>query len=297
MNMKYYFFLLLAVLFWSGNFVLGRYVSVSISAYELSFFRWFFVLLILSPYIFINYKRIKTIFLKNPVLYIFSGILGVSCYNTFVYFGLENISATNALLINTSTPIFIVVLSFFIFRNKISKIQVLGILISSFGVLYLILQGSLEAFLNLEFTKYDLWIILACISWALYSIFLKFKPKDLKALDFISIIVIFGVMVLFLGKLIFGFNFEYNFLHDQSLALTLGYVAIFPSILSFLFWNKATYEVGATKAGQFAHLMPLFGSFLAYVFLGETLEYYHLIGFLLISMGIYLSIFYKKSLT
>ena len=109
--MKYYFYLVLAVLFWSGNFVLGRYVSSNISAMELSFFRWFFVLLILSPYIFINYKRLINIFSKNPLLYILFGSLGVSSYNTFIYFGLDYIPATNALLINSSTPIFIIILS------------------------------------------------------------------------------------------------------------------------------------------------------------------------------------------
>lgn len=294
MNMKYYFFLTLTVLFWSANFVLGRFVSADINAMELSFFRWFFVFLILLPYIIFNFKRLVNIFAQNYFLYILFGVLGVSCYNTFVYFGLDYISATNALLINSSTPIFIIVLSFFILKTKISILQIFGVLLSTIGVLFLILKGSFEAFLNLEFSYYDLWIILACIAWALYSIYLKYKPKDIKPLDFLSIIVVIGTFVLYLVKVIFGFEFEYLFLEDNSLFYILIYMAIFPSILSFYFWNISTVELGANKAGQFTHLMPLFGATLAYIFLNEKLLLYHLVGFILIMLGIYLSIFYKR---
>jgi len=292
--MKYYFFLVLAVLFCSGNFVLGRYVSTNISALELSFFRWFFVLVILSPYIFLNRKNLIFIFRQRPLLYILFGALGISAYNTFIYFGLDYISATNALLINSSTPIFIIILSSFILKTKITKTQMFGVLLSTIGVIYLIIKGDFETLLNLEFTRYDLWIILACISWALYSINLKFKPIEIRPLEFLSIIVLVGVVILFCIYLIFDFRFEYIFLNDEKIFYTLTYMAVFPSILSFYFWNLATVEVGANKAGQFAHLMPVFGSILAYIFLNESLEPYHTVGIIFIALGIYLSIFLKR---
>lgn len=292
--MKYYFYLIIAVLFWSGNFVLGRFVSADIEAMELSFFRWLFVLLILSPYIILNIKKLIGIYIKNPFLYILFGALGISAYNTFVYFGLDYITATNALLINSSTPIFIIILSAIIVGTKISKIQIFGVLLSTIGVVFLILKGDIEALINLEFSIYDLWIILACISWAIYSIYLKYKPKETSAIDFLSIITFIGVVILFLIILIFDFKFEYIFLKDDNVLYSLMYMATFPSILSFYFWNVATVEVGANKAGQFTHLMPIFGAFLAFVFLDETLEFYHFIGVVFIALGIYLSIFLKK---
>ncbi|WP_428025215.1 DMT family transporter [Arcobacter sp.] len=292
--MKYYIYLVLAVLFWSGNFVLGRYVSADISAMELSFFRWFFVLLILLPYIILNSKRLIYIFKQKPFLYILFGVLGVSAYNTFIYFGLDYITATNALLINSSTPIFIIILSAFILNTRITKLQMFGVLLSTIGVIYLIIKGDLQTLLNLEFTRYDLWVILACISWALYSIFLRFKPIEVKPLQFLSIIVFIGVVVLGLVTILFDFKFELEFLNDNTLLYSLVYMAIFPSIVSFYFWNLATVEVGANKAGQFAHLMPVFGSILAFVFLKESLEFYHLIGIIFIALGIYLSIFLKR---
>lgn len=292
--MKYYIYLSLAVLFWSGNFVLGRYISTNISAMELSFFRWFLVLLILSPYIMLNAKRLIFTFKQKPYLYILFGALGVSAYNTFIYFGLDYITATNALLINSSTPVFIIILSSIILKTKMTKIQVFGVLLSTIGVVYLILKGDIEALLNLEFTRYDLWIILACISWALYSIYLKYKPKEIKPLDFLSIITFIGVLILFLICVIFDFKFEYLFFTEEKILYSLIYMAIFPSIVSFYFWNLATVEVGANKAGQFTHLMPIFGSILAFIFLKESLEFYHFVGVVFIALGIYLSIFLKR---
>lgn len=292
--MKYYVYLVLAVLFWSGNFVLGRFVSADISAMELSFFRWFFVLLILSPYIILNSKNLLFIFKQKPFLYILFGILGVSAYNTFIYFGLDYITATNALLINSSTPIFIIILSSFILKTKITKIQGFGVVLSTIGVIFLIIKGDFQTLLNLEFTRYDLWVILACISWALYSIFLRFKPIEVKPLQFLSIIVFIGVLVLALVTILFGFKFEYLFLSNETILYSLIYMSIFPSILSFYFWNLSTVEVGANKAGQFAHLMPVFGSILAFIFLKETFELYHLVGVVFIALGIYLSIFLKR---
>jgi len=293
--MKYYFYLILAVLFWSGNFVLGRYVSADISAMELSFFRWFFALFLLSPYIILNAKRLITIFKQNPLLYILFGALGVSAYNTFIYLGLDYITATNALLINSSTPIFIIILSSIILKTKVKGIQIFGVILSTIGVIYLIINGDIDALLNLEFTKYDLWIILACISWALYSIFLKYKSKDVKSFEFLSIIVFIGVVILFLIFIIFDFKFEYLFLSNRSILYSELYMAIFPSIASFYFWNLATVEVGVNKAGQFTHLMPIFGAILAFIFLKESLEFYHLVGISFIGLGIYLSIFLKRA--
>ena len=139
--MKYYIFLVLAVLFWSGNFIFGRYISSSIEPVQLSFFRWFFVLVLLLPYILINYKNLILGLKKDSmILLVFSG-LGIAGFNTFLYYGLQTTTATNALLINSSTPIFIILISSLIFKIAITKVQILGVLLSTLGVLYLVLKG------------------------------------------------------------------------------------------------------------------------------------------------------------
>jgi drug/metabolite transporter (DMT)-like permease len=292
--MKYYVFLVLTVLFWSGNFVFGRLVSTSIEPMQLSFFRWFFVLVILMPYILIHYKNIFSVFKKKYILIITFGALGISGFNTFLYYGLQTTTATNALLINSSIPIFIIVLSTLIFRTKITKIQLTGVITSTLGVMYLILKGEISHISELKFTSGDLWIIAACVDWALYTVLLKHKPKELNSFEFFGLTTFIGTIILYVLFLYQGYSFNLDFLENDKVLYSLIYIVIFPSILAFYFWNISTVEVGVNKAGQFTHLMPIFGAILAYLFLGEVLKSYHLVGISLIGLGIYLSIFFKR---
>jgi len=291
--MKYYIFLTLAVFFWSGNFVFGRLVSTDVEPMQLSFFRWFFVLLILSPYLIYRSKHIMKVFKKEYLWLVFFGIFGIAGFNTFLYYGLQTTTATNALLINSSIPIMIIVLSSILLKTRITKIQSLGIGLSTLGVIFLILKGSFENILTLEFTNGDLWILLAGVDWALYSVLLRFKPKELNAFDFLSVTAFIGMIVLTSGFYALGYSFELSFLDKQSVLYSFIYMVVFPSILSFYFWNIATVEVGASKAGQFTHLMPIFGAILAFIFLGERLQSYHFLGITFIALGIYLSLFLK----
>lgn len=292
--MKYYIFLVLSVLFWSGNFITGRYISSSIEPMQLSFYRWFFVLILLLPYIVINYKNLIKGFKKDSLLLVVFGAFGIAGFNTFLYYGLQTTTATNALLINSSTPIFIILISSIIFRTLITKVQFFGVIVSTIGVLYLILKGDTNHILELKFTPGDLWIVAAALDWALYSVLLKFKPKDLSSFEFLTITTIIGVIILYVAFISQGFTLEFSFLQNNNILYSLIYIVIFPSILSFYFWNMATIEIGANKAGQSAHLMPIFGAFLAYIFLDEVLQFYHMVGMILIALGIYLTMFFKK---
>lgn len=292
--MKYYIFLVLAVLFWSGNFIFGRLISTSVEPVQLSFFRWFFVFILLLPYILIHKQRIIKAIKKDFNILVLFGVFGVAGFNTFLYYGLQTTTATNALLINSATPIFIIVFSALILKVKITKIQSIGVFLSTLGVLYLILKGNISSLFSLEFSQGDLWIILACLDWALYCTLLKYKPKDLNAFDFLSITTIMGIIILYIVFIFQGYSFEFSFVSSDEVLYSLMYMVIFPSLLSFYFWNESTLAIGANKAGQFTHLMPIFGAVLAFLLLGERLEFYHFVGILFIFVGIYISMFYKQ---
>ena len=221
----------------------------------------------------------------------------ISGFNTFLYYGLQTTTATNALLINSSTPIFIIILSAIILKTSMNKTQISGIILSTIGVIYLVIKGEINHIFELKFTEGDLWIILACIDWALYSVLLKYKPKEFDAFEFLSVTTFVGVIILTIIFYQQGYEFSFSFVDKNEVFYSLIYMVIFPSILSFYFWNISTVEVGANKAGQFAHLMPVFGAFLAYIFLDEVMHLYHIIGILLIGFGIYLSIFYKSKVS
>lgn len=295
MNFKnIYFLLTLAVLFWSGNFVVARFVNEEIHPMTLSLLRWFGVLMILLPYIYLNRFKILQIIKDNFLsMWLFS-LLGVTGFNTFVYYGLQSTTATNALLINSSTPILIILINQF-FGSKITKPQLLGVVLSTIGVIFLIIKGDIQNIIDLEFNSGDFWILLSSLDWALYSVFLKYKSENIKPFEFLSVITILGFIALVFSYYLLGFSFaleSFNF--SETIYLTVIYIAIFSSILSFYFYNRAILEIGANKTGQFAHLMPIFGAILAYFFLNEKIFLYHLVGVVLIAVGIYLSSFYKK---
>ena len=139
-----------------------------------------------------------------------------------------------------------------------------------------------------------MYILLSSLCWTFYSLLLKFKPKEFRFYEFFVALVILGFIFLLPLYLYQGYSLEEELKQIQNYWYFFLYISFFTSILSYFFWNIGIDEIGAAKAGQFTHLMPLFGSFLAYIFLGESLSFYHIIGALLIAAGIYLSLFFKK---
>ena len=285
----------LCVLFWSGNFILGRFIHEELAPLEIAMFRWLGVFILLLPYIFQKRQSIiKTLNTHFFILLILS-LLGITGFNTILYVGLSYTSATNALLINSSVPILIILLSMLILKTTITHLQIIGVLISMLGVIYLALHGNLFSLLSLSFGKGDLFVITASLTWALYSVLLKFKPQNFDA--YFATTVMIGTIILLGIYKSFGYSISHFIDFSLPAKLTIAYTVIFPSIISYYFWHQGIANIGADKTGQFTHLMPLFGAIEAYLFLGEKMMTYHIIGMAMIGIGIYLSLFLKKSST
>lgn len=295
--MRAYIFLILCVLFWAGNFVLGRFIKEDITPFEMAFFRWLFVLIIVSPLLILRFQNIYLVFKKNYLILIVLASLGITAYNTFLYMALTTTTSTNALMINSIVPILILGLSFFILKQKLVLHQIIGILISTSGVIFLILKGDFTNILLLSFNKGDLLIVLSSLSWAFYSVIIKFKPKELNNFELFATLVFIGFLILLPIYLYQGYTIqrEIEILHSNYLAFI--YISVFASCLSYYFWHYGIDHIGSSKTGQFVHLMPLFGTVLAYIFLGERLMSYHFIGAVGITIGIYMSLFYKNNST
>lgn len=291
--MKIYLLLVLCVLFWSANFVIGRAVSGVIEPIELAFFRWSGVFFVTLPFLIYHFKKIFDAIKSHFLIMMVLSFLGISGFNTLLYIGLQETTATNALLINSSIPILILFLSSLILKKEISHRQTLGIILSTFGVVFLVLKGDVYNILLLNFNQGDFWVITSSLCWATYSVVVKFRPQTLSSFEFFIAIVFMGVLML----LPFYMYQNYTLEREMTILTTyygfIVYVVFFTSILSYYLWHKGIAQIGADRTGQFTHLMPLFGSFLAYIFLGERLEFYHLGGVVLIGIGIYLSLFSK----
>jgi drug/metabolite transporter (DMT)-like permease len=280
-----YVLLILTTLFWSGNFVISRGMHSDIPPMALSFWRWVGAFLVLSLFAVHHLWRERVIVRKNFRFIAVQGILGVAGFNTLIYLAIQTTTAINAVLVNSCIPVLIAVCSWVLYKEKMTARQCLGVLVSLSGVFLIIARGDLNHLLDVSFNRGDLLVLVAAMLWALYSANLKKYPKELHPFAYQSGIVICGLFVIlpfYLLELRSGLYLNVN----TASIITILYVAVFASVLAFIFWNRAVRTVGANKAGPFIHLMPVFSTILAVVFLGETLQLYHLPGIAMIFCGI-----------
>jgi drug/metabolite transporter (DMT)-like permease len=288
-----YLLLVLTTLFWSGNFVLGRAVHAVFAPFTLSFWRWAVALAILLPFVWSTLRQQAPLLRRHwPILLLLS-VLGVVNFNTFVYIGLQATTATNAVIMLSVTPVLIVALSFLLLRQTVTRWQALGILVSLAGVLVIVGRGDLEALLARRVNPGDLWVLAAVFSWALYSVCLRWRPAGLRPLDFQAATMVIGVIIL---APLYGWDLAHDRIFSLNVATagSILYLALFPSILAYIFWNRAVAELGANRTGQFLHLMPAFGAVLSMIFLGERLYAFHGAGIALIALGIWLATVYRN---
>jgi len=287
-----YLLLTLTVLFWSGNFILGRGVHDAIPPIAMSFWRWAIALIIILPFA-VKPRTDQCDLIRNHLKIItILAIFSVTIFNSFIYMALHTTLAVNALLINATTPIFIVLFSWIGFRDRITPLQTCGVIISFFGLLWIISNGNLKNLMPVQFVRGDLWTLSAAVSWAMYTILLRKRPNKMDPVCFLASIIIIGLIFLFpfyLWEIHTGVTINLT----TTSVISVFYVAVFPSVLAYLFWNKAVKMIGASRAGIFMHLMPVFGVIMAYIFLGERLRSYHITGICLIFLGIYLTTIHK----
>lgn len=280
-----YILLILTTLFWSGNFVIGRGMHAEIPPLTLSFWRWSTALVILLAIGLPHLLRQRHLVRRHARFLVLQGVLGVTGFNTLIYLAVQTTTAVNAVLVNSCIPVLIAVCSWIMYREVLTVRQGFGVLVSLIGVLLIVARGTPASLLALDFNRGDLLVVTAALFWAVYSTNLKRYPEGLHPLTYLTAIVIAGVaclMPFYAFELLAGKRFV---LTGSTLAAIL-YVALFASVLAFIFWNRAVREVGANKAGPFIHLMPVFSTILAIVFLHERVYGFHLAGIVLIFSGI-----------
>ncbi len=289
LNISPYGLLVLTTLFWAGNFVLGRAVHLEVPPLGLSFWRWLTALIIILPFAIPHWKASRQVIRQHWPILLALSVFSVACFNTMIYLGLQTAPASNSILLQSACPILILIISWLFFKEKVTLLQGAGMLVSLFGVVVVVTEGSPSAIMGMDFLNVGTaWILLAVLCWAIYSSLLRLRPDGLSPFGFFALTVLVGVVVLFPFYLYETFSGRAMPVNLISVGSVL-YVGIFPSILSYLFWNKAIAELGAARAGQFIHLVPAFGITMAILFLGEPLQGFHISGFLLILGGIWLA--------
>ncbi|EKD22332.1 MAG: hypothetical protein ACD_87C00041G0002 [uncultured bacterium] len=288
-----YLLLILTTLFWSGNFVLSRGMHADIPPFALSFWRWVAALLILACFGLRHLLAERELVARHKKFLIIQGILGVAGFNSFIYMAMQTTTAINAVLVNSCIPIIIVLISWIGYKDRLSVRQCFGVATSLCGVMLIISRGDLATLYHLQFNTGDILVFIAAILWAQYSVNLKKYPRGLHPLTYQIAIVMVGLtflLPLYLLEISTGRILTVTI----STMITILYVAIFASVLAFIFWNRAVTMLGANIAGPFIHLMPVFSTVLAVIFLGETLTGNHILAILLIFGGIFLTTFRIK---
>ena len=225
---------------------------------------------------------------KNRPIILLLAALGVAIFNTLVYAGLQYTIALNAFLMQTMMPVMIVAMSFMLFRDRISALQAAGITFALGGAVTIIIQGDFQALQKLAFNPGDIIIFGAVIAYAGYSVMLRKRPS-MHPLSFVAITFIAGTFML-LPFYIWETLWQRAVRWDGLTIASVAYVAVFPSVISFLCFNRGVELIGANRAGLFLYLMPLFGGFMALFFLGERLAWFHGAGMLFIMAGILLAV-------
>ncbi len=288
-NTKAYIMLVCATLFWAGNFMIGKLAFLSnIPPMSLVFLRWFLVWIILLPFTFKEIIKFKDVILKNLPLLLFLALTSVGLFNSFTYLSLVHTQVINASLFNTAIPAIIILLCFLFNIEKTNKYQILGLIISTLGILSIITKLNLEIILTLNFNKGDLIMIGGVIAWGLYSSFLKRKKFTLPLLTLVHVLCTFGLIFIF-PQFIYEFSQGQRIDFNLSLFYILIFLALFPSIGSYYCWAGAVSIIGANRAGIFLSLIPLFSTIMAIHFYNEKFQFFHLIGAILIILGLFLS--------
>jgi drug/metabolite transporter (DMT)-like permease len=284
LNNQPYLLLSLASLFWAGNIVLARYVAGHVPPMTLSCVRWIgaFVMLLpfARPYLRHDWPALRA---RLPLMLVLSAT-GFSISNALSYWALQYTQALNALLIQSSGPLFVALWSLVLFGVRLTWAQLAGIVISLLGVLTIILRGDFAALAGIRFNKGDVMFASALLAFGLYSALMPRRPKT-HPLSLISFTTGCGALLL-MPFSIWEFSTGFTLKLDPLTVVTLIYVVIFPSTLAYLFFNRGIALIGPNRAAPFFHLVPVFGSAMAILLLGEQPRPFHLVGYLLVLAGV-----------
>lgn len=285
--------LILANLFWSCNIVLGRGVVGMVPPIALAYWRWTGAFLIAVGFAWPRLKQDLPVLLRHWPMMLLLSATGIASYNTMSYIGLTSTTALNVLLLQSAGPLIIIIWAFALFGERPTAWQSAGVLLSLIGVATIAAHGSVETLLHLQLNRGDIWILAAMVIYGIYAAMFRRRPAAHPLSFLITTMGLGSMMILpfYLWEVANGGRIE----GGPPAWLAMAYIAVFPSFVAYLFFNRGIELIGAARAGQSWHLMPVFGSILAVMFLDETFYIYHAVGIALIGGGIAVASLRAKS--
>ena len=282
-----YALLLIACASWGANWTAARAVREEVTPLALVFWRWLLAGLILYPFAARHIREDLRTAARDWKWLAFFGLTGTAGFSMLGYLGLRHTTAINASLLNAALPLFMIPIAWLVRRDTVCARQLAGLALSLAGSLAIMSAGKLETLAALTFNPGDLLILLAVALWALYTVFVDRRP-GIHAMSFLFFTIAFAF--------VFSVPFyAYDVLSGSTVPVNLrtvtsiGYVALFPSVIAYLCWNHAVPILGPNVASFFNPVIPVFGTLAAVLVLGEQIHAHHLAGFVLVLMGVYLT--------
>lgn len=283
-----YLLLVVAMLSWSGNAVVGRALVGIVPPFGLSFMRWTIAFLAVLPFAAGEIVAKRAVIFHRWRFLLLIALLGLTVCNSLGYLGLQWTTALNAGLINSAGPMLTLIAAFIFHRERAAPLQIVGLLVSLMGVLVIVLRGDPGALLHLAINRGDLAILIGVATWSVYTVLLPRAPRELSPVALLAVLFAIGsitVLPLHLAESRLGWPLP----ETGTAVMGYLYVGLFPAVIAFFGWNRGVTAIGANRASLFSYLMPLFSAGLAYAFLGEKIAPFHLVGAGLILFGIFLA--------
>ena len=282
-----YLFLILTMALWAGNHILGRWAHGHIPPMTLAFLRWTLAAVLMFPFAYGAIRADWPVIRQNWRRMLLLGFMGSGIYNTLQYIALTETTATNAAILNSWGPILIVLAGSAIFGERMRAMQIIGMIVSLVGVGVVVLQGEFVRIYSLAFNRGDLVMLFATGVWALYTALLRLRPQ-ISTMSFAGVTyVIAGIVNLPLAAWEYAQG-QVMEISAETIAAVI-YAGVLASLVAYFFYARSVEIIGANRTGVFIHLIPLFTSVLAFVFLGEAPTTYHAVGFPLILAGVFLA--------
>ena len=275
---------MIAVLIWSLNITVTRYVAEFISPISISFYRWLIAFVLMSPFVLLSVWKYRTEIRQHAWQFALLGACGMVFYQGLAYSAAHYTTATNMGIINAFTPIFTIFISMFILKEMPTRYAVIGGILSFLGLLYVMSQGNLQSLMHLAGHWGDLLMILAVFLYAFYGVFLKKWQIKIPLLTSLYVQIAFALLF----HLPFVFVLGLDVINSQNVGSVL-YAGVFPSIVAPLVWMMAVQYIGPNRTSIFMNVMPIGTALIAYFWLNEAWTIYHTIGGVIILLGIALA--------
>jgi drug/metabolite transporter (DMT)-like permease len=288
---------ILATLIWSGNFIIARGVYNQIPPVSLAFYRWLSATVILLPFGYRSFIREKGLFVSSWRYFVWTALTGVSIFNTLVYIAGHSTTAINMALIGTtSSPVFAIVLAYIFLKERIGIYKVLGLFLCLAGILFLLSQASWQRLLGFRFSTGDTWMLLAGLTFAVYSVMVRKKPAGMSPVTFLLIVFTIGTFFLlpfYLYETLTTVPVHWTY----RLLFAVLFLGMGASVISFYCWNRAIGKLGAARTSLFGNLIPIFSSLEAALFLCERFTWVHAVSMILVFAGLLLANIKSAKLT